>query len=126
MDKLTAGRHRRGQALSEDGGPDAARAIMTTDSVPKTTVQTGTAGAIGGMAKGAGMLAPSLATMLVVLTTDAVVPPTSCTPALKTATGLSFERVDSDGCLSTNDTVHRPGERRERRHAEPPRSSPRR
>ena len=57
------------------------------------------------MAKGAGMLAPSLATMLVVLTTDAVVPPEVLQPALKTATGLRFERVDSDGCLSTNDTV---------------------
>ena len=59
------------------------------------------------MAKGAGMLAPSLATMLVVLTTDAVVPADVLQPALKTATGLSVERVDSDGCLSTNDTVHR-------------------
>jgi glutamate N-acetyltransferase/amino-acid N-acetyltransferase len=57
------------------------------------------------MAKGAGMLAPSLATMLVVLTTDAVVPPEVLQPALKTATSVSFERVDSDGCLSTNDTV---------------------
>ena len=74
MDKLTAGVTAAVKALSEDGGADAARAIMTTDSVPKTTVQQpATAGRIGGMAKGAGMLAPSLATMLVVLTTDAVV-----------------------------------------------------
>jgi glutamate N-acetyltransferase/amino-acid N-acetyltransferase len=57
------------------------------------------------MAKGAGMLAPSLATMLVVLTTDAVVAPEVLQRALETATSLSFERVDSDGCLSTNDTV---------------------
>jgi glutamate N-acetyltransferase/amino-acid N-acetyltransferase len=82
---------------------------MTTDSVPKTTVQTGGgedgAWTIGGMAKGAGMLAPSLATMLVVLTTDAVVPADVLQPALEAATGVSFERVDSDGCLSTNDTV---------------------
>ena len=109
MDKLTAGVTDAVQALTEDGGPDAARAIMTTDSVPKTTVQQrgGPDGGwtIGGMAKGAGMLAPSLATMLVVLTTDAVVPPQLLASALKTATGQSFERVDSDGCLSTNDTV---------------------
>jgi glutamate N-acetyltransferase/amino-acid N-acetyltransferase len=105
MEKLTAGVSAAVQALSEDGGPDAARAIMTTDSVPKTTVQEREGWAIGGMAKGAGMLAPSLATMLVVLTTDAVVPAELLGPALKTATGVSLERVDSDGCLSTNDTV---------------------
>jgi glutamate N-acetyltransferase/amino-acid N-acetyltransferase len=109
MDQLTAGVTAAAHALSEDGGADAARAIMTTDSVPKTTVQQrgGPDGgwSIGGMAKGAGMLAPSLATMLVVLTTDAVVPADLLGPALKTATSLSFERVDSDGCLSTNDTV---------------------
>ncbi len=105
MDELTAGVTEAAQALSEDGGTDAARAIMTTDSVPKTTVQQRDGWSIGGMAKGAGMLAPSLATMLVVLTTDAVVPAEVLQPALKTATGLSVERVDSDGCLSTNDTV---------------------
>ncbi len=105
MDKLAAGITEAVRALSEDGGPDAARAIMTTDSVPKTTVQQRDGWSIGGMAKGAGMLAPSLATMLVVLTTDAVVPAEILQPALKTATGLSVERVDSDGCLSTNDTV---------------------
>ncbi|SDF45196.1 glutamate N-acetyltransferase [Blastococcus fimeti] len=105
MEKLTAGISEAVQALTEDGGPDAARAIMTTDSVPKTTVQQRDGWSIGGMAKGAGMLAPSLATMLVVLTTDAVVPAEILQPALKTATGLSVERVDSDGCLSTNDTV---------------------
>lgn len=105
MERLTAGVTAAAQALSEDGGADAARAIMTTDSVPKTTVQRREGWSIGGMAKGAGMLAPSLATMLVVLTTDAVVPAEVLQPALKTATGLSVERVDSDGCLSTNDTV---------------------
>jgi glutamate N-acetyltransferase/amino-acid N-acetyltransferase len=105
MDKLTAGVTAAVKALSEDGGPDAARAIMTTDSVPKTTVQERDGWTVGGMAKGAGMLAPSLATMLVVLTTDAVVPPEVLQPALKEATSVSFERVDSDGCLSTNDTV---------------------
>ncbi|WP_448611192.1 bifunctional glutamate N-acetyltransferase/amino-acid acetyltransferase ArgJ [Geodermatophilus sp. URMC 60] len=105
MDALTAGVSAAVKALSEDGGPDAARAIMTTDSVPKTTVVERDGWTIGGMAKGAGMLAPSLATMLVVLTTDAVVPAEILQPALKQATGVSFERVDSDGCLSTNDTV---------------------
>ena len=105
MEKLTAGVTAAAQALTEDGGADAARAIMTTDSVPKTTVQQRDGWSIGGMAKGAGMLAPSLATMLVVLTTDAVVPADVLQPALTTATGLSVERVDSDGCLSTNDTV---------------------
>ncbi|MBB3675367.1 bifunctional glutamate N-acetyltransferase/amino-acid acetyltransferase ArgJ [Modestobacter versicolor] len=105
MDLLLAGATAAAQALSADGGPDAARAIMTTDSVPKTTVQAGSGWTVGGMAKGAGMLAPSLATMLVVLTTDAVVPAEVLEPALRAATGASFERVDSDGCLSTNDTV---------------------
>ncbi|MCU1604864.1 MAG: Arginine biosynthesis bifunctional protein ArgJ [Modestobacter sp.] len=105
MDRLTAGVTAAAKELSTDGGAAAARAIMTTDSVPKTTVAQRGGWSIGGMAKGAGMLAPSLATMLVVLTTDAVVPAGVLAPALKTATSLSFERVDSDGCLSTNDTV---------------------
>ncbi|KGH45984.1 N-acetylglutamate synthase [Modestobacter caceresii] len=105
MDTLLAGVGAAVAVLSADGGPDAARAIMTTDSVPKTTVQTGNGWTIGGMAKGAGMLAPSLATMLVVLTTDAVVPADVLQPALRAATSVSVERVDSDGCLSTNDTV---------------------
>ncbi|MGR7027748.1 bifunctional glutamate N-acetyltransferase/amino-acid acetyltransferase ArgJ [Geodermatophilus sp. URMC 62] len=105
MDKLTAGVTAAVKALSDDGGPDAARAIMTTDSVPKTTVQARDGWTVGGMAKGAGMLAPSLATMLVVLTTDAVVDAGTLQTALAQATSVSFERVDSDGCLSTNDTV---------------------
>jgi len=105
MDKLTAGVTAAAGQLSADGGAAAARGIMTTDSVPKTTVQAGSGWTVGGMAKGAGMLAPSLATMLVVLTTDAVVPAEVLEPALRHATAHSFERVDSDGCLSTNDTV---------------------
>jgi glutamate N-acetyltransferase/amino-acid N-acetyltransferase len=105
MAELTAGVTAAVEALSEDGGPDAARAIMTTDSVPKTTVQVRDGWTVGGMAKGAGMLAPSLATMLVVLTTDAVVDASTLQTALKQATSVSLERVDSDGCLSTNDTV---------------------
>jgi glutamate N-acetyltransferase / amino-acid N-acetyltransferase len=99
-------------ALAPDGGDDAAAAIMTTDTVPKQVVvegtPTGSPGAgwsIGGMAKGAGMLAPQLATMLVVLTTDAVVDAGTADRALRAATRVSFDRLDSDGCMSTNDTV---------------------
>jgi glutamate N-acetyltransferase/amino-acid N-acetyltransferase len=92
-------------ALSEDGGDDAARAVMTTDSVPKTAVSTVDGVTVGGMAKGAGMLAPSLATMLVVVTTDAVAEAALLDVVLREAVRTSFERVDSDGCLSTNDTV---------------------
>jgi len=108
-------------ALSADGGPDAARAIMTTDTRPKEAVVTraadgaagtdaaaGSAGAtwsVGGMAKGAGMLAPGLATMLCVVTTDAAVDAATADAALRAATAVTFDRVDSDGCMSTNDTV---------------------
>ena len=92
-------------ALSTDGGADAAAAIMTTDSVSKQVVVEGAGWSVGGMAKGAGMLAPQLATMLVVLTTDAVVPAADLDTALRAATRVSFDRLDSDGCMSTNDTV---------------------
>jgi glutamate N-acetyltransferase/amino-acid N-acetyltransferase len=92
-------------ALSSDGGADAADAIRTTDTVSKQTVAAGAGWCVGGMAKGAGMLAPALATMLCVLTTDAVVDSADLDRALRGATGLTFDRVDSDGCLSTNDTV---------------------
>jgi glutamate N-acetyltransferase/amino-acid N-acetyltransferase len=78
---------------------------MTTDSVSKQAVVEGSGWSIGGMAKGAGMLAPQLATMLVVITTDAVVPAKDLDTALRKATGVSFDRLDSDGCMSTNDTV---------------------
>jgi glutamate N-acetyltransferase/amino-acid N-acetyltransferase len=91
--------------LSANGGPDAAEAIMTTDSVSKQAVVEGSGWSIGGMAKGAGMLAPQLATMLVVITTDAVVPARDLDTALRKATSVSFDRLDSDGCMSTNDTV---------------------
>ena len=91
--------------LSADGGVDAAEAIMTTDSVSKQAVVQGAGWSLGGMAKGAGMLAPQLATMLVVLTTDAVVPAADLDTALRAATRVSFDRLDSDGCMSTNDTV---------------------
>ena len=92
-------------ALSDDGGGEAAAAIMTTDTVPKQVVVDGDGWSIGGMAKGAGMLAPALATMLVVITTDAVVSPAALDKALRAATRVSFDRLDSDGCMSTNDTV---------------------
>ncbi|MBB6629423.1 bifunctional glutamate N-acetyltransferase/amino-acid acetyltransferase ArgJ [Nocardioides sp. KIGAM211] len=91
--------------LGTAGGDDAAEAIMTTDSVSKKVVVEGAGWTIGGMAKGAGMLAPQLATMLVVLTTDAVVPAADLDQALRAATRVSFDRLDSDGCMSTNDTV---------------------
>ena len=91
--------------LSEVGGTDAADAIMTTDSVSKQVAVEGSGWSIGGMAKGAGMLAPQLATMLVVLTTDAHVDAAVADRALRRATQVSFERIDSDGCMSTNDTV---------------------
>jgi glutamate N-acetyltransferase/amino-acid N-acetyltransferase len=93
-------------ALRAEGGPEAADAIRTTDTVPKTAAYTDPAGwTVGGMAKGAGMLAPALATMLCVLTTDAVVDAGTLEPALRAATAATFERIDTDGCLSTNDTV---------------------
>ncbi|WDG19212.1 bifunctional glutamate N-acetyltransferase/amino-acid acetyltransferase ArgJ [Microbacterium sp. Clip185] len=92
-------------ALSADGGLDAAHAIMTTDSVAKTSVYTGDGWSIGGIAKGAGMLAPGLATMLVVITTDAVLTASEADAHLRQATHVSFDRLDSDGCMSTNDQV---------------------
>ncbi|GGA74132.1 arginine biosynthesis bifunctional protein ArgJ [Pseudoclavibacter endophyticus] len=92
-------------ALSGGGGQDAAEAIMTTDTVAKTAVREGAGYTIGAMAKGAGMLAPGLATMLVVITTDADVEPPALDGALRAATAATFDRLDSDGCMSTNDTV---------------------
>ncbi|MFD5226921.1 bifunctional glutamate N-acetyltransferase/amino-acid acetyltransferase ArgJ [Microbacterium sp. NPDC058342] len=91
--------------LSADGGQAAAEAIMTTDTVSKTAVVHGDGWTIGGMAKGAGMLAPGLATMLVVITTDADLEASEADAALRSATGVSFDRLDSDGCMSTNDQV---------------------
>ncbi|MCX5395944.1 bifunctional glutamate N-acetyltransferase/amino-acid acetyltransferase ArgJ [Streptomyces sp. NBC_00102] len=105
MDKLLAGIGTAAAALSEDGGRDAAIAIKTTDTVHKTAVAGGEGWTVGGMAKGAGMLAPGLATMLVVLTTDADVEASALDAALRDATRTTFDRVDSDGCMSTNDTV---------------------
>ncbi len=106
MDKVLAGIELASQDRSDEGGEAAAAAIMTTDTVAKQAEYHSTHHwAIGGMAKGAGMLAPALATMLVVITTDAVLPADALAPALETATGFTFDRTDSDGCMSTNDTV---------------------
>ena len=105
MDKLLPGVETAVGQLSEHGGEKAAIAIKTTDSVHKTAVVTKSGWTVGGMAKGAGMLAPGLATMLVVLTTDADVESDVLDRALRAATRTTFDRVDSDGCMSTNDTV---------------------
>ncbi|MFF5335904.1 bifunctional glutamate N-acetyltransferase/amino-acid acetyltransferase ArgJ [Streptomyces sp. NPDC013181] len=105
MDKLLPGIEKAAAALSEHGGEKAAIAIKTTDTVHKTAVAGGEGWTVGGMAKGAGMLAPGLATMLVVLTTDADVDAAALDTALRDATRTTFDRVDSDGCMSTNDTV---------------------
>ncbi len=114
---LAAGELGQSRASALEGGMDAAEAIMTTDSKPKTVVIAGggqgesveaeaaSAYSIGGMAKGAGMLAPGLATMLVVLTTDAQLTPAQLDTALRAATRVTFDRLDSDGCMSTNDQV---------------------
>ncbi|MGO1413629.1 MAG: bifunctional glutamate N-acetyltransferase/amino-acid acetyltransferase ArgJ [Microbacterium gubbeenense] len=91
--------------LSADGGESAARAIMTTDTVPKQATRSEGGWTIGGMAKGAGMLAPGLATMLVVITTDAELTPDEADQHLRAATRTTFDRLDSDGAMSTNDQV---------------------
>ncbi len=105
-DALLAGVDEAINALSAEGGQDAAEAIMTTDTVSKTAVSHAEDGwSVGGMAKGAGMLAPALATMLVVITTDAAADAATLDSALKAATTTTFDRLDSDGCQSTNDTV---------------------
>jgi len=110
MGLLLAGVTDAAAVLTVDGGADAAGAIMTTDTVRKTVVVERTAPdgrtwSVGGMAKGAGMLAPGLATMLCVLTTDAQAGAGDLDSALRSATAVTFDRVDSDGCMSTNDTV---------------------
>jgi glutamate N-acetyltransferase/amino-acid N-acetyltransferase len=103
--KVLAGAENAIAELSAGGGDAASLAIMTTDSRPKTSSHTGDGWMIGGMAKGAGMLAPGLATMLVVLTTDAVLTAEEADAHLRAATRVSFDRLDSDGCMSTNDQV---------------------
>ncbi|MDT4934504.1 MAG: glutamate N-acetyltransferase / amino-acid N-acetyltransferase [Pseudonocardiales bacterium] len=106
MQRLLGGVDAACHALSRRGGADAADAIRTTDTVTKQAALTDQAGwSVGGMAKGAGMLAPSLATMLCVLTTDAALDAAELDAALRAATRTTFDRLDSDGCMSTNDTV---------------------
>ncbi|MBT0771122.1 bifunctional glutamate N-acetyltransferase/amino-acid acetyltransferase ArgJ [Kineosporia sp. J2-2] len=106
QDRLLAGVADATTRLTATGGGDAAEAIRTTDSVSKQASVTSPHGwSVGGMAKGAGMLAPALATMLVVITTDALVDGPGLDSALRAATRVTFDRLDSDGCQSTNDTV---------------------
>ena len=105
MDLLLPGLTAAAATLTPGGGAAAAEAIMTTDTVPKVAVGVRDGWSVGGMAKGAGMLAPALATMLVVVTTDAVVRAGELRRALGAATAATFDRIDSDGCMSTNDTV---------------------
>jgi glutamate N-acetyltransferase/amino-acid N-acetyltransferase len=103
LDKILVGIEKA--QLTDAGGDDASEAILTTDSHPKRIVLRGDGWTIGGMAKGAGMLAPGLATMLVVITTDAVADSATLDAALRAATRVTFDRLDSDGCMSTNDQV---------------------
>ena len=108
MDKVLAGVtevvHEMAGGLT--GGEEAARAIMTTDTVPKQVALHHSGNwTVGGMAKGAGMLAPSLATMLTVIATDAVADAAALDHALRRASALTFDRLDVDGSCSTNDTV---------------------
>jgi glutamate N-acetyltransferase/amino-acid N-acetyltransferase len=105
MDKLLPGIDAAVAAATADGGLAAADAIRTTDTVPKTCVMEGQGYVVGGMGKGAAMLAPALATMLVVLTTDADLPAGQLDTALRGAVRTTFDRLDTDGCMSTNDTV---------------------
>jgi glutamate N-acetyltransferase/amino-acid N-acetyltransferase len=105
MERLLAGIRQATAAVSRDGHDAVARAIMTTDTVPKQAAYAGDGWSVAGTAKGAGMLAPALATMLVVVTTDAAVQPEHLDTALRQATAATFDRIDSDGCMSTNDTV---------------------
>jgi glutamate N-acetyltransferase/amino-acid N-acetyltransferase len=105
MDSLLAGADAAVAEASRAGGVAAADAIRTTDTVAKIAFQRAGGYTIGGMAKGAGMIAPALATMLCVLTTDADLDPASLDAALRVATRVTFDRLDTDGCMSTNDTV---------------------
>jgi glutamate N-acetyltransferase/amino-acid N-acetyltransferase len=105
MAPIEAGAHRLVAELAPDGGSAAARAIMTTDTVRKEVVVDGGGFTVGGMAKGAAMLAPDMATMLAVLTTDAEATPEQLKAALVAGVATSFNRLSVDGCRSTNDTV---------------------
>ena len=105
MDKLLPAVDAAVAEADRSGGMHAADAIRTTDTVVKIAFRRPDGYSIGGMAKGAGMIAPALATMLVVLTTDADLSAQELDAALRSATAVTFDRLDSDGCMSTNDTV---------------------
>jgi glutamate N-acetyltransferase/amino-acid N-acetyltransferase len=105
MDKLLPAVDAAVAGASRAGGLAAADAIRTTDTVVKIAFRRIDGYSIGGMAKGAGMLAPGLATMLCVLTTDADLAADRLDAALRSATAVTFDRLDTDGCMSTNDTV---------------------
>lgn len=105
MEPLLTGVDTAASLLTTIGGEDAAEAIKTTDTVTKTAEFAGTGYTIAGMTKGAGMIAPGMATMLAVITTDAVLETGALYDPLAEAVRLSFNRADSDGCMSTNDTV---------------------
>ena len=105
MDNLLSGADAAVAGLSNAGGEDAALGIMTTDSVSKQAQVVKDGWTVGGMVKGAGMLAPGMATMLCVVTTDANIDAATAKAALASAVSQTLNRVDSDGCMSTNDTV---------------------
>ena len=107
LDHVLAGAKAAYEALGSDAasGADASHAIMTTDTKPKTVEFEGAGYRIGGMVKGSGMIAPQLATMLCVITTDAVVSADLAAESLRAGTSVTFNRIDVDGCQSTNDTV---------------------
>jgi glutamate N-acetyltransferase/amino-acid N-acetyltransferase len=105
MDKIRAGISLAAPRLSPEGGADAARAIMTTDTRPKVYARRHGAYTIGGMCKGAGMIHPQMATMLALITTDAQIAPKRLERALRVAVNQSFNRITIDGDTSTNDTV---------------------
>lgn len=105
MDLIAKGIVKVANELSEQGGENTALAILTTDTKAKTVIHEGDGWSIGAMAKGAGMLAPALATMIGVITTDAVIDAKVAQNALDAAVEKTFNRLDSDGCMSTNDTV---------------------
>jgi glutamate N-acetyltransferase/amino-acid N-acetyltransferase len=105
MDAVLAGIPKLAAALDVGGAADAAEAIRTTDTHRKETMVEGVGFVVGGMAKGAAMLAPGMATMLAVLTTDAALEPGPLTDVLRAGVAESFNAMSSDGCTSTNDTV---------------------
>ncbi len=105
MDKLLPAVDAAVAEADRGGGVHAADAIRTTDTIVKIAFRRRDGYTIGGMAKGAGMLAPGLATMLCVLTTDADLTPEELDASLRSATAVTFDRLDTDGCMSTNDTV---------------------